>query len=525
LGLIYDYVFKTQSGINLVRVGVVPQSKSDSLIAYNVLNKKIVSNGFCTLCGACEAACPTGAISIEDEKNRRLHDCSEDLDLCPICYEVCPHSEALQLRSQKFVSNAPVKNEALGYYRKIVLAQATDPKLRELSRGGGVVTSLLTYGVEKKCFDSAIVSKAEPENPAKPKPLVATVPDDILSAVGSKFFPSPVAKAYGAAVYGYGKKKIAFVGVPCHVLALRKIEASHHKIGDNLAITIGLFCFGTFSMSPLLKYIEDNYHVKPSEIKHMRLSTKFVVQTDKETIRIPVSEIENIIMPSCRTCTDFTSELADISIGSAYPLDEWSTVIIRTKAGEEFFYDAVENGIINTWVIEQEPEVYERVVRAAMQKRTSALQEAKKIEEKLGYPPVFMLRETDALAKAKVEDIMTKNVETVNENITIAQLLDLMAKRHHIGYPVVNDEGEPVGVVTIEEACQIDKEKREKTPVSQILRRKPIVVHPGDTALDAFKKMSEFETGRVLVLDPADSKKMLGMVTKSDLMHTLIEQS
>ena len=500
------------------------QSKTDALIAYNVLNKKIISNGFCTLCGACEAACPTGAISVEDEKNRRLHDCSKDLDLCPICYEVCPHSEALLLRTQKSVSDAPVKNEALGYYRKIVLAQATDPKLRALSRGGGVVTSLLTYGVEKKRFDSAIVSKAEPENPAKPKASVATVPDDILSAVGSKFFPSPVAKAYGSAVYGYGKTKIAFVGVPCHVLALRKIEAWHHKIGDNLAITIGLFCFGTFSMAPLLKYIEDNYHIKPSEIKHLRLSSKFVVQTENDIIRIPISEIENIIMPSCRTCTDFTAELADLSIGSAYPLEEWSTVIIRTKAGQEFFYDAVENGVINTWVIEQEPEVYERVVRAAMQKRNAALQEAKKFEEKFGYLPVLMLRETDALARFKVEDIMTKNVKTVRGNITIKELLDLMAKQHHIGYPVVNDDGEPIGAVTLEEASQIDKEKRDTTMVSQILHRKPVVVHPEDTALDALKKMSEFETGRVLVMDPADSKKLLGMVTKNDLMHTLIEQ-
>ena len=447
------------------------------------------------------------------------------MDLCPICYEVCPHSEALLLRTQKYVSDAPVKNEALGYYRKIVLAQATDPELRALSRGGGVVTSLLTYGVEKKRFDSAIVSKAEPENPVKPKASVAIVPDDIISAVGSKFFPSPVAKAYGNAVRNYGKTKIAFVGVPCHVLALRKIEASHHKIGNNLAITIGLFCFGTFSMAPLLKYIEDNYHVKPSEIKHLRLSSKFVVQTEKDVIRIPISEIENIIMPSCRTCTDFTAELADISIGSAYPLEEWSTVIIRTKAGEEFFYDAVENGVINTWVIEQEPEVYERVVRAAMQKRTAALQEAKKFEEKFGYLPVLMLRETDdALARFKVEDIMTKNVKTVRENITITELLDLMAKQHHIGYPVVNDNSEPIGVVTLEEASQIEKENRDKTLVSQILRRKPVVVHPGDTALDALKKMSEFETGRVLVMDPADSKKLLGMVTKNDLMHTLIEQ-
>jgi coenzyme F420 hydrogenase subunit beta len=203
----------------------------------------------------------------------------------------------------------------------------------------------LTYGVEKKVFDSAIVSQAETENPAKPKPAVAVVPDDILSAVGSKFFPSSVAQAYGSAVYGYGKTKIAFVGVPCHVLALRKMEAWQHKISGNLKITIGLFCFGTFSLSPLLEHITKTYKIKPSDIKQMRLSKKFVIQTENDVIRIPLSEIEDHILPSCRTCTDFTAELADISVGAAYPLKDWSTVIIRTKAGEDFFYDAVENGV------------------------------------------------------------------------------------------------------------------------------------------------------------------------------------
>ena len=498
------------------------RNSNDGLIAYNVLKKKIINNGFCTLCGACEAACPTDALQVEGEKINRLHDCSKSLDLCPICYEICPHSEALLLRTLKFVSDAPGRNEALGYYRKIVLAQAVDPKLREQSRGGAVVTSLLTYGVEKKIFDSAIVSQAEEENQAKPKASVATVPDDILSAVGSKFFPSTVAKAYGSAVYGYGKAKIAFVGVPCHVMALRKMEAWQHKLGNSLAITLGLFCFGTFSLTPLLEHIARTYNIQPSEIKHMRLSSKFVVQTANDVIRIPMSEIEDHILPSCRTCTDFTSELADISIGSAYPLEDWSTVIIRTKAGEDFFYDAVENGVINTWVIEQEPHVFERVVRAAMQKRKAAILEAKMMEETYGYLPTLMLRESEGLAEFKVEDVMTSGIKTVPLNMTISQLLDLMAKTHHIGYPVVNHEGEPAGIVTLEEASQIEKGKRNKTLISQIIKRKPVLMHPGETALDAFKKMSANETGRVLVVDPADPKKLLGMVTKNDLMHTLI---
>jgi coenzyme F420 hydrogenase subunit beta len=498
-------------------------SKENKLIAYNVLEKKVLRPGFCTLCGACEAACPVGAVQIEGEKLKRVQDCSKDLDLCPICYEICPHSEALLLRSLKYVSDAPVKNEALGYYRKIVLAQAADPKLRERTSGGGVVTSLLTFGIENKLFDSAIVSEAEAENPSKPKASVALVPDDILSAVGSKFFPSSVAKAFGSAVNSYGKSQIAFVGVPCHVLALRKIETWQHKLGPNLKITIGLFCFGTFSFSPLLKHLEQKYGIKPSEIKQMRLSKEFVVHTQKDVVRIPMDEIESNILPSCRACTDFTAELSDISVGGAYPMQGWSTVIIRTKTGEDFFYKAVEKGVLNIQPIEAESNVFERVVRAAMQKRTSGLKKAAELKKAIGFTPVQLLRESDALTHVRAEEIMTRKVLTVSKDITVDRLLDCMAKEHHIGYPVVNEKGEPVGVVTLEEASQIDKNQRNKTSVEQVMRKKVVTALPEETGLDVFKKMSRNETGRVIIVDPNNKNKILGIVTKLDLMDALMK--
>ena len=500
---------------------VLVVSNGNSLIAYKVLEKRIINSGFCTLCGACEAACPTSALHIKGEKVNRLYDCSKDIDICPICYEMCPHSEALLLRSLGFVADAPIKNEALGYYRKIMLAQAVDPALREQSHGGAVVTALLKYGIETKFFDSAIVSQAEPENPSKPKPSVALVPDDILSAIGSKFFPSSVAKAYGSAVYGHGKTDIAFVGVPCHVLALRKMEAWQHKIIDNLKITIGLFCFGTFSLSSLLKYIAEKYKIKPAEIKRFNLSSTFEVQTENGITQIPLSEVEDHILPSCRTCTDFTSELADISVGGAYPLKDWSTVIIRTKAGEDFFYEAVQNGVVSTWVIEEEPKVFERIVVAAMQKRTEALKEAKKMEEAYGYLPVLLLRETDALAHIKIEEVMAKNIKTVPQDMTISEFLKFVAIHHHIGYPVTNEKGEPIGWVTLEEAASVAKNKRDATLVGQIARKKLATAHPDETALDAFKRMSESETGRVLIFDREKPKKLVGVITKTDLMHTM----
>jgi coenzyme F420 hydrogenase subunit beta len=506
-------------------MGIAVESKSDSLIAYNVLKKKIIDSGFCTACGACEVACPVGALQIEDDKVKRIHNCADDLDLCPICYAVCPHSEALLLRSLRAVSDAPIKNEAIGYYRKMLLAQAADPKLREQCRGAGVVTALLTYGVENKIFDSAIVSQAELGDPTKTKPMVAVVPDDILSAVGTKFFPSAVAKAYGTAVMEYGKTKIAFVGVPCHVLALRKLGAWQHKISGNLKIIIGLFCFGTFSLKPLMEYITKTYNIKPSDIKQMRLSKNLVIQTEKESINIPFEELQSKILPSCRTCVDFTSEFADISVGRAFPLTDWSVVIIRTKTGEDFFFDAAEKGVINLRAIEEEPKVFERVIGPAIKKRTEALRAAGKLEETQGFIPARLLRETDLLAHVKVEEIMTRKVRSVPSNMTVSELLELMAAEQHGGYPVTNEKNELVGIVTIEEVSFVDKKKRGQTSVGAIARPNLDVVYPGETALDAYKKMSKQETGRVLVLDPENPQRVIGIVTKADLLHALVNQA
>ncbi len=498
------------------------KSVDNPLIAYNVLEKKIIKSGLCTACGACEVACPVGALQLEGEKVKRVCDCSKELDLCPICYEICPHSDRLLLRSMRPVSEAPVRSEALGYYRKLLLAQAADQGLRKQSQGASVVTALLKYGIEEKIFDSAIVSEGEAENPSKPKPSVAIVPDDILSATGSKFFPSAVARAFGSAVTGYGKTKIAFVGVPCHVLALRKMEAWHHKFSANLKITIGLFCFGSFSLTPLLEHITKTYKIKPSQIKSMHLAKEFVVETEKGEIRIPMEEIEQHILQSCRTCMDFTNEVADISVGSAYPLTDWSTVIIRTKAGEDFFYSAVEKGVINTWAIEGEPKVFERVVRAALTKRTNALKAVSKWEKAQGFLPVRLLRDTEALANVKVKDIMELHLKTVPSTMTVSQLLELMAKHQYTGYPVTSESGELVGVVTMEEASMVDKKNRDQTLVGTIARPNVDVVYPEETALDALRKMSNQETGRVIVLDPSDPKKMIGIVTKADLMHALV---
>ena len=341
-------------------------------LAFNNLKKMVIDQGFCTLCGACEAACPVRAIKIVEGNPHRIYDCSKYMDQCSICYEVCPHTEALL-----------IKTPSLGYYRKVSLCQAVERDMRGISHGGGVITSLLTYALKKKVIDGAVFSGAKAGAPLKP--LVSSVPDDLLSAVEVNFFPSAVAKAFSSAVHEHRKRRIAFVGVPCHVLAIRKLEAWQHRMVENLRIVIGLFCLWTFSSSKLLRYLSRAHGIKASEVQRIALTKEYLVYTKKGVIRIPLQKIKPNVLDRCQTCTDFSSELADISVGGASPLEEWSTVMIRSKRGEDLLNDAVRHGVIKTMPIDKEPHVFPLIIEMASTKRKTALREIKR-RKRVGKP-------------------------------------------------------------------------------------------------------------------------------------------
>jgi coenzyme F420 hydrogenase subunit beta len=504
------------------------QEKKNKLIAYNELERTIIEPGFCTLCGACEAACPVHAIKVEHDKPHRLLDCSEHLDSCPICYDICPHTDALLFETLRFVADAPHRRESIGYYRKILLAHAANPTIRDASRSGGVVTALLNFAITEKIIDSAIVSEASSKVPIKITPTINLVPDDTLSAVDAKIVPSAVAEAFGRAVFEHGKLNVAFVGIPCHIVALRKLEAWQHKLIGSLRITIGLFCLWTFSLGRLLEYLLNVHNIAANEIRNVDLTAnEYVVTTENRVVQIPLSEAKSHIMNRCRTCSFFTSQLADISVGGAGPLKDWSIVIIRTKQGEDFFNKAVKEGVITTKKIETEPEALAHLLQLATYKRNAASQEIEAMK-KLGVPvptgvEFFSTATTEIsmLEEVKVREIMTKKVTTVAPTMTVDGLLDKIAKHHHIGFPVIDESNRIVGIVTLQDAMQVAKEKRNSVSVGEIATKDLVVVFPDNSVAEAFEKMSQHNVGRLLVVDEKDKRLLLGILTRSDVMHTL----
>jgi len=114
------------------------------------------------------------------------------------------------------------------------------------------------------------------------------------------------------------------------------------------------------------------------------------------------------------------------------------------------------------------------------------------------------------LAKYRVGDIMTSNPIYVTPDTTVKDVIDLMLKHKHLGYPVVEDD-RVVGIVTLKDIMNAD----ENDVVANVMSREVVVVTPNTEVFEALKLMTEKRIGRIPVVEDG---KLVGIVSKSDIV-------
>jgi CBS domain-containing protein len=114
----------------------------------------------------------------------------------------------------------------------------------------------------------------------------------------------------------------------------------------------------------------------------------------------------------------------------------------------------------------------------------------------------------------RVRELMNGNVVTVPPDATVADVLGLMVREHHLGFPVL-DDGQLVGMVDLKQVQGVPPE----TPVAQVMNRRLSTIDEDAPALDAFTKMGRTGFGRLIAVDRA--RRMVGIITKTDLMRAI----
>ncbi len=124
------------------------------------------------------------------------------------------------------------------------------------------------------------------------------------------------------------------------------------------------------------------------------------------------------------------------------------------------------------------------------------------------------------LQRFSVEDAMTSSVDVINENEPLIRLIEAFDKTDHSGFPVVDDDNKLVGIVTSQDLHRIHTDmKYDEFLVKNIMTLNPKVLRPSDNLHTAIIKFYEFKIGRVLVVDDTDTDKLVGIITRSDIIN------
>jgi CBS domain-containing protein len=123
------------------------------------------------------------------------------------------------------------------------------------------------------------------------------------------------------------------------------------------------------------------------------------------------------------------------------------------------------------------------------------------------------------LTGIKVRDIMTQNVVTVGQNMTLAQLVDdYFFKFRFTSLPVVTDEGEIKGLITIHSVKDTPRNEWAVTKVTEAMIpiKSDLVVNPSTDILDALAQMAGNGVGRLLVTQDG---KLIGIISQRDVIR------
>jgi ferredoxin len=161
-------------------------------------------------------------------------------DQCTQCADACPtsHIPLTKLEQLVFGRNKTAEETLLGMYRSVHAGYSLQPDIRKAGVAGGVVTSLLAYGLENGQLDCAIVAGWDEKEPWKVAAKIATTREELVNCSRSKYSVAQTLSMIGEAV-DRGYKKIGVVGLPCSIIGLRKMELYKMKMIDNIALMIG----------------------------------------------------------------------------------------------------------------------------------------------------------------------------------------------------------------------------------------------------------------------------------------------
>ncbi len=226
-----------------------------------------------------------------------------------------------------------------GPIKAMYRARLTEPKVG--AQWTGITSRLAERLLETNAVDAVLTMAPDPNDHWRPVPVLVTKASAMHYCRGMRMGYAPLlALLEPAKERGY--KRIAVIGIPCQVHALRGIEKSLEL--EQLYV-IGTPCSDnttTENFHDFLKLIGQRIARAPDEITYLEFCPDYHVELRFKDgkhkripfLQLPLSQLSPDFFPlTCRTCVDYTNALADITVGyMGGEGQQW--LIVRNERGQ-----------------------------------------------------------------------------------------------------------------------------------------------------------------------------------------------
>jgi coenzyme F420 hydrogenase subunit beta len=202
----------------------------------------------------------------------------------------------------------------------------------------GITTRLGERLLESGKVDAVLAMSGDQDDRWRPVPVLVTRASDMKQCRGMRMGYAPLLSLLEPAA-AQGIRRLAVIGIPCQVYALRALE---RELGFEKIYVIGTPCSdntSTENFHAFLARLEDD----PSRITYLEFRADYHVELRYDDgrsrtipfLQLPLSDLPPDFFPlTCRTCVDYTNALSDITVGyMGGQGQQW--LIVRNERGEE----------------------------------------------------------------------------------------------------------------------------------------------------------------------------------------------
>lgn len=224
-----------------------------------------------------------------------------------------------------------------GVTRRMLRARMTHPLPG--AQWTGITTALAARLLETGAVTAILTTAPDPADRWKPLPVIVTDPAELPKVRGMRMgFGPTLALLEPAAAAGH--RRIAVIGIPCQIHALRALE---QDLGFDRIYALGTPCSDNTTTENFHHFLAQ-IDPRPDRISYLEFRADYRVELRYDDgrptrtvpfLKLPLSKLPADFFPmTCKTCVDYTNRLADITVGyMGGDGDQW--VIARNDRGEE----------------------------------------------------------------------------------------------------------------------------------------------------------------------------------------------